>query len=820
MWLLRYAIGLCLLTVTLSAGQASADENRDVAIWQGKWNELDLQVIVIAANHTIPDIVKRKEPWWRWGNTRTDSYLFSFGEKDRVDLILGFDTEGGKTKATFYILDESQARNLQVRDTRLILPPETHPRLILWPRNGDWLSNGKANFDLEVQEFNPKDGALLWKTSVGAERPGVPKWVTRQLAQDLNPEQGYSRFEAAVRENPAVPYELVTPLLPSWPYLSVGRPESHWGKNQPFFYDPVEHKISLPWVGFQIAGIYSINSICYPPRICFEAPFAWYRFDPNAGRYANLVIRSDLWPKGTKFGPPDAEFQRSALRMTWTEKVHDLWRYSLTVAGNHVMDEQVAIGNTKVQAVPYQKLPSWVATKPWKAVTFVEATQGEPGSEGIYDYSVEDNFPVTSWINGLRTDSPGTFRAPPLDERSEKTDAKEPSANFREPFLQYPTIHPNRLSEGFRGEYSLVYNRVPQLYLSPVDNRLHLLYAEGGIWNLGNGKVLRMHNLNNGAYVDGWTRERVSLTTAEIGPNVMLATPGEVEEALYALDGYLLYTGFNGVELRETTYRPTIREFGPPTDRASWRLFPDQIAPITDQQRDPGNFRSWLSYFPGESLKLSGGHVSGVRKTARGFRFVVELQSGFRLQGRDLLGIAGLKPGTYVVEYDGEFDVERLTPPSPTASVGNIILRQLEPGNVPVILENDGLEDIESATLELWANPENGEPALVADQAISLLGQERTVVKLRWAPSRAGRWTLKPQLRLAPNHVVTFKPISITVSPPDLPIPGALISASTTPRTIPFVVVGLAVFAGLAGLSFWKQWNPWEKAQVDDAISS
>ena len=97
------------------------------------------------------------------------------------------------------------------------------------------------------------------------------------------------------------------------------------------------------------------------------------------------------------------------------------------------------------------------------------------------------------------------------------------------------------LPPGFRGEYNVRRERQPVLYFSPIDGRLHLQHSQGGVWNLGDGWVLREHNLRGGPYVDGWTRERVP---PQPGGNLPpRALPGTVEEALYAVDGLLVYTG-------------------------------------------------------------------------------------------------------------------------------------------------------------------------------------------------------------------------------------------------------------------------------------
>lgn len=794
MRLIHLVIVVSLFIIQLGSPAALAQDAGETATWQGIWNGADLTVVVVARGHRIPENVRQTQPWWRWGNTTTDAYLFIFTADRYVDLVVDFSMEAGHPKATLYApFVQAQRESIQIGQGSYTPPANLPPSVVLWPRQGDWLIDGKANFNLDGLEIDPTTDARRWQVRVGAEKPGVPRWVVRTLLDDPYPDRGYPRFYAAVHADETTPYELAPPFMPSWPYLSVKTKEPHYGKNQPVFFDPYGRTISTTWVGFHTAGMYQVNSLAYPPKTDFEAPFAFYRFDPDAGRYPNMVIRSDVWPKGDHSGPPISSVQRTALRMTWTGKQPDLWRYSLTVIGNYPMDEQVVIGNTAIQAVSYWNYPHWVASKPWKAVTFVEATQGETGSEGIYDYSVEDNYPVSFWVNGLQD---------------------QPPDNYQAPYLSYPHIDPRRLKDGFRGEYSMVYNRVPALYFSPIDNRAHLLYAQEGVWNLGSRRVLRMHNLSGGPYIDGWTRERVPQLPAGQSNEPPRALPGHVEEALYALDGYLIYSGPGGTELRQAAYQHSSFGLTPPTDKASWQRFQEQLAPY--QPRDPNDLKSWLQYFPGKASAVAGAQISEVRAIPNGFRFVLDLQPGFQAQRSDLFHVDTLAPGRYVVMYDGTFTITPLTPPALSASLVSTALPERAPGAVRITLRNDGLQDLASATLELWAAPPQGQATLVTTQTVALLARIPITPTLTWTPPKAGRWTLTPKIRQPDGRLVTLTSGQIMVQPAPATTPEAVIMDSVSHSVLPSMLLVLILLAGIAAQVFWRQFQTLHGEELDD----
>ena len=108
------------------------------------------------------------------------------------------------------------------------------------------------------------------------------------------------------------------------------------------------------------------------------------------------------------------------------------------------------------------------------------------------------------------------------------------------------------IREGLRGEYRFGEPKRPELYFSPIDERLHLLGADGGRFNLGHGWVLRLANLVGGPYLDSWELDRSDAAGGKAGASANVngggvagpkgAQPGRVLK----LGDLLLYSADTG----------------------------------------------------------------------------------------------------------------------------------------------------------------------------------------------------------------------------------------------------------------------------------
>lgn len=712
-------LGLALFYLVPGTVQA---QGGGVATWRGEWQGYDLTVRVIARGHAIPEATQEDSPWWEWGNTRGDAYLFSFRNPETIDLILDFSNDGDRPRAELYTLDEDQSDLVTISEDRYTMPEGISPSLVIWPRQGDWLLDGKANFNLDGYRVESENRGAQWQIQVGGDAAGRPVWWTAAKIRERREKRSCRYFRARELADPEVSYEMAMPLMPTWPYLSVEPPTGHWDpKTRPIYFNTSTRRVRTEWVGFHTSGLYEINSPSCPPIVDFESPYAFYRFDPSHGQRPNLVIRAVARPADREKGFMIPGVDHIAFRMSWTDEKPNNWRYSINTAGDHPYDEQVIIGETVMRSISYPRLPEWVVSRSWQAVSFVEATRGVGGSEGIYDLGLNSQD-VANYIYGFQERRPLILVDP--------DSALNASADLR-------------LKDGFRAEFSLGYSRVPSLYFSPIDNRVHLEHAEEGIWNLGDGLVLKTDIVGEGSFVNVWTRERLPELDGSPQP-----VAGEAEERLYALVGHLLHTGPEGLILRKVDYQPASFFLRPPTDRESWRSFLRQVEPYQDRKRSPYDLGSWLEVFPGDSLSIAGGALSGVRATDDGFQFMLELPGNFNIRENGLLPTGSLAAGRYLVVYDGQLRIGALTPPSLqiTKPDTGFLLEpavELQPNQVRFLLSNSGQEDVQELKVFASAQIEGGKWMTISDRELNLFAGDSRKVKLDWTPPRPGEWTLR-----------------------------------------------------------------------------
>ncbi len=786
------------LLATLTALGMLTFADAESGSWHGTWRGLDTYVTVVTRGHPLD---RGGRPWWQWGNTRSDVYLFGFG-KPGVDLVVDFSLQGAVPQANVFVLDASERTQVQVSADSYVLPPRTLIRASLRPKTGGWLIDGQPNFNLEgtfheVITSGDAFGARKYNFEVNSSKLGEPASTTAVLADPVESDEVAPRFTAAVRADPSVPYQLAPALLPGFPYLSAAELYQFYGPNQPLMFETSSRELLSRFVGFQTAGVYAFNSYAPPPRVAFEAPFAWYRFDPLIGDFPNMIARVEQFPRGYT-GADLPQTQRTAIRLSWTRERFRTWRYSLSVAGNTPLDQQVQVGKWSVNAIPYDELPRWTTGQPWRAVSFVEATEGLAGSEGIYAYSVEANPSLFPWLNGLADDPPDSFRAPYLKGQS--------------------VVSPYQLPSGHRGDFNLAYNKRPELYLSAVDQQVHLAYAQGGLWNLGNGYLLRLNNLNRGHSLNSWRLERVLPSEARSAtPRAYTSSP---VQALSVLSGHLLYSDGQGAVIQRSTPPPD-QTLSMPDEAGTWRAF--LSATRQPQPRNPRNLRSWLPAFSGPALTVPGGQLSGLRLTPDGFRVVLKLPRALRDVQAALPGVDQLDAGQWVLSYSRaarQWRAIRATPPAVSGTVQALQARAFQPGAVVMTLVNSGSLDL-AGTAVLMA----GDVPVKTWPSLTVPGQETVSRTVMWSPETAGPVRLSIRWR---ERAVNAPPVArgrratpVNWKGPAIPLGQVVVAA--TPRvsgvaamqlslpqtgggtTLPVALLLLFLLAG--GYSLWRIWD-------------
>ncbi len=796
---------LTLVILTLAPSSVSADAlpGRQAAIENtGAW------VRVLPRGHEASPDVLQNEPWWRWGNTSTDAYLFSFQAPERVDLIISFETVEGTTEAKFFLPadDEEAIRYAIVGDAVDVKSRRGLPYLVLTAKDGSWLEDGKTDYRLAAAvdgytESTPDaktDGAVDLRTQVYAQATDLPDYEVSWVTNDDRPwDASLIRFSLNLRMPDGPPFVTTPPVMPSFPVFGFGPPipNSEWFVRNPppLYYDTTEGGLVLnSFVGFQQAGIYRLSSASLPPNVDFESPYIQYGFVPGS-RYAQLVVRADSFSRDDEYASYGRGSDKTSFRYSW--KVGDQlnWRYSLQLAGFQPYDRTHGYGGFRVFAPDYAETPGWILDRKWPIATFVESVNGYPGAEGIYFYTVQGELPW-DWLSGLANTPPDYLVSPYLTANADLTEDSI-----------------RGLPPAFRGEYSPSYGRSPSLYFSPVDKRLHLAYAEGGLWNLGDGQVLRTYNLDGDEYVDSWVRERVPLQTTDLAR----ALPGPVDEALYMLDGNVLYSGPAGATIASSQVPDARFGIAPPRDESSWQQFRTAIAPYEGKESDPANLASWLGDIAKEPVALQGGEISAVRSTADGFRFVLDLRPGFTVQGPEgqVGWLAGLQAGRYAVSYSRQhgYSAAPLTPAHLTVGqpeVGKAEVTALSPVSLAVRIGNSGLEDAKAVDVLLFALRPGKGARTIGRWTKDVLAGGTVDLETSWSPPDDGEWTLYAVVgREGETLALSSSPLSVGHAPSAGP--GDLFKvqqiAGGEGAVIILLLVGAATAACWLGAYLWRR---------------
>jgi hypothetical protein len=353
-----------------------------------------------------------------------------------------------------------------------------------------------------------------------------------------------------------------------------------------------------------------------------------------------------------------------------------------------------------------------------------------------------------------------------------------------------------------RGEYRLNSLHPPEVYLSPIDNRLHLKWAEHGIWRLDEEYIVRTANMNGDETIDVWSREFLPVSV-DRDPRAAVSRSMDKEprlsrvshsvergpiEALYALDNYLVHSGDDRVTLVSADYRPALFETLPPTDRDTWQIGRTQLAPYEAQRRDPTRLRAWLDPFPGPRSEIAGATVDNLRSTGDGFRFELALTSGYRIDGPDLLGIAGLAAGEYLVESRaGAFTVAPLVP----AQLSVQISRPDATIPAQVAIANGGAAD--APGLELVVEAEAGDEVVeLLRQPVDILAGATTRTPVDVPSTMAGA-TLVARLQDSNGAILAASP-ALTLDGAAVDH-GAIFSVARAPAMFPIMTLFAALLA-------------------------
>jgi hypothetical protein len=635
--------------------------------------------------------------------------------------------------------------------------PGLQPVIVMKAVGGYWVRRHQANYNLDVLIYGSvqamwgsgsqsgdsagyapllKASELSYKITTRTGASGVPLWDLRELVPPFAGD-GYIRVNYAQREC-TEKVAWAPSLVSMWPYVRTegGFAEPHGEIEPPIVVNLRSGRVTLFGEIVSVRGgpcsydFYSLRALGRRDisRLDFESPWGFYNWSSRKTTLPNEIIRTqyfpanDSWQRGVDptllNSAPLANRSQEDVRMSWAEHAgNQLFGYKVDVFGYHQYRTMVRIagGKIKVYAPSYRNYPKWVVDHRWPVATFIDDRSAEYAtSEGIYQWAallVGSRY-LRGWSNAARLNA---FDALPI---------------------------------GFRGEYRVGSMERPRLYISMIDRRVHLLGADGGIWNLGNGWYLVEGNLDDGDAIDAWTLEHVA---GHVGGRVgetreRQDIPGNpsrndgrasalrVVERLDVLDGVLLYSGTNGVVVRKSPrLRPEV-ELVPPTGRATWRAFlraRQRLGP----GRNPRRLDTWVNAFVGPEAAWHHATLGEVGALANGFVAVLKVRRGFGVS--QIPGLSGIGPGRWVLRYQvdssgAHWTVERAVGPRVSARVRSVDMRVLYPATIYVAIHDSGSVPW-TGTIRLLSDG-----SALYDRQVGIAAGGTVMLRVVWTPTRAG----------------------------------------------------------------------------------
>lgn len=754
-------------------------------------------------------------PWQDQLNDTSATWIFDAGADDRANLILRFEQQGEALTASVF---DDQDRNNMVsyRESGgqiTVTEYGQRPTVVVTTRGGWLREDGAVNFNYDMQIDGPVEGMIdtsslyldKLKTDGKADltvhvrdsdNDGRPDYEWRQAYPPLAEEDGFYHTSVMVNnahDEPPIADAIFWPLLGSSAtsfikggYGNTSEPpiNVNWSRSKIDFLVESVASRNRPHNFF----VYSIRRVTEGQLndVNFESPFAFYQFSPEGQNFPDLALRVAYYPAGEV--SPNMPVQQVDFSWRQERKNPDTqpnWDYRLGLTGHNAHAGTIDLPDFSLRLTPYDQLPRWVVDNTWDYASFVaRESGGYLSSEGMYEWAT---------LEGVVVDVNNQAPYEQISKQSRKAQEDYVYGADEKVSGEYY----QQIREGLRGEFRSRTSPA-RLYFSPIDRKLHMLGADHGVWQIDEQRALRYANLDHDNYLDQWT-----YTAVTTGTTTVTST-----RQLNVAPSHMLYADDSRLTMRQARARPSLFETLPPADRSEWEALGARLQ-ASQRQFTPDDLKGLMDQFSGPEIQISGAKLRDYRPVGKdGFRFVLTLEPGFTANGTKLLDLQNVKPGEYVVTYDGEFRIEPLTPPALVATVHARPLNQLEPSALQVTLRNDGLQDHPAAMLELWAEQPGIDATIVATDTVTLLAHEPISLTLNWSPPSAGVWTLTPRLRNTDQSEVTLDAAQISVTPTQASSVDVLISASASFKTLPVIVMVALMFAGLAAYIWRQQWRP------------
>ena len=664
-------------------------------------------------------------------NFYDNTWVFDVYSDGKAELIIKFARKGGKAYATLYDdVDGDRAVAFRYNSTDFVIEESAYPTLTVIAEDGFWIKNGKINLNLEIlgdgkvnigQVYHPaifssNDGRMDFRITVyDDDRDGVPDY---ELRENLQPPRDVAGNMLLLNFDGK---EAMWGDYIFWPYLGKG--PGWWERG----HNSASPPILVDWKGAKISTVQVMVSdrnddgncfILSPDKILrnkvnelsFENPFCFYDLAGDDDGYQEAVLRVSNWPDKKDW---------ISIRYSWDQDNDGRFDFSIDAGrtGYYTLgDRYVSVLNFRdfsVVSIPFEAGPFWALDGKWDSVKFIDTNGLYWLGEGVYGhlFSAPVNYTIGNTV--VSTTRYVTGR------------------NYH------------------RAEFSKKKNQNIKLYLSPIDLKLHLKYADKGTFTIRAKETGKWYgtifslkdirsknftvyenidydNLNGDGYIDKWT---------------YYVNDTFVKSLVYS-DDVLVYYDRSKIKLLKNSVKPYVFESAPPRNSKEWNALRKNLSKYK-KEFDPRDFEAMFEQFEGERVTIEGGLIRDFNLTEKGFRAYLDcvpvcvVNPPAAIEHEEPLGT-----GRYILLYDGKFKILKSTLPDLEikgidVSLSNETPREIEYVTINARVHNKGTEDIGPVTVQFFEGSSE-KNVYIGNQTVPRISAGKSIaVSQRWL-ARAG----------------------------------------------------------------------------------
>ncbi len=734
-----------------------------------------------------------------------DTWIFDMDGNNTADLIVRFRQT---PTLTAFIYDDTNA-NSQVDyriDSTEIRILESHSRVQVISRTGNWtLASGVPDWNLDLQ-IDSDFAFIAGVPEIPHERScGNPQLATTAI-------QLLDKISGSELTNEQSMFQ-----VKYWDINSDGIPDNEWrnvqsaGSFDVFIVNanPTLHYKSLRsfplldtvlWMDWSKARIQALrplisesgNDASYVLRFnhavtpgsisaAIENPAAYYDLQSNSDCVPNLIVRAVSADHDQTRGNVLAYNQ---IRYSWAQSDSGI-RYRLFLIGQVFTSQINVYPPFSAPHISYADLPSFVMENKWAVASFAEMEN--PGRISRVNELPENPYYITALSRSLTG-----------------------WQNIKLPDDYLPVFLSMREEYNFHN-----YNRLPRLYLSSIDRRLHLVNAQQGIivFSADTTNALPGFDFSREALENGEKSIQSATYYSDTDGDGYLDTWKYQEndrpvQVLVIRPGAALLAQTNSLRVKRLPVNFNLYTWDahPPTTPAEWSIYNEQLSMIQEARRMLSDLAGIFSDLPGDELTIPNTSLQSV--SINGQSLLAQITtSGFSVvPGATFINVPGgsAQAGEYVLrsKSDGFWletlsnDQLQITPlqieihdPSPSGEIGILSFRIQNPGNLDA-----------NAQLKVWDENQSRMGLLQEKEVVIPAGGEISV-DLPWSPVWGGAHRLVAQIDYStrPDGLVfqVRGELDQTVSIPDSSIDVFFLGLAYLPQNI-FLLVAL-ILALLGG---------------------